>query len=145
VRRSDGNAHSRAYRTLFLADGFGSIAGTLCEPQPFRYVSRKDEATSIAAPCDVRSRECLQKRHTDEPSPDDAPQGEIRRGHHLDVPDFDLLRAVDRVTKPLEFEYPFPRPSGNGAAARLGLKRTTLLSRPNVPPQVPSSMRSHVT
>ena len=73
----------------------------LCEAQVFSYVSRKDEATSIAAPCDVRSRKCLQRRYTDEPSPDDASQGEIRRGHHLDVPDFDLLHAVRRVTKPL--------------------------------------------
>src|SRR5215510_7372922 len=75
----------------------------LHEAQPFGDVPPEDQAASVAAPGDVRSRQHLQQRHTNEPSSDEASQGEV--GHRDDFHILELnhilglnpLRTIDHL------------------------------------------------
>jgi hypothetical protein len=77
--------------------GVGGARLLLTEAEFCRHVARQDETASVAAPGDVRPRQHSQGRHPNEPSFDEASQGEVGGCHNFQVCELKPLRAVDHV------------------------------------------------
>src|SRR5262245_41117935 len=74
-----------------------AACGALHEAEPFGDVPREDQSASVAAPGDVRSRQHLQGRHTNELSSDETSQGEVGRRDHFHILELDPLCTIDHL------------------------------------------------